>query len=207
VGVRWVCHCPDLLLTWGAAPQMIAASGVAKTFGTALLSAVNTVASRCGTSSQGHDASCNTWPHSNSYKRDAHNSPPVPPTVSQPFPMLQLRAKRFPGITHADLFSFVGSIGPELAGGPPIAWYGMPSATVQCWLYKVAWCAGQATLTIARPLTAMQDGCFKGWPRDSSSFKLSFHQQAVHMQHVHVAITKVQAQDQVTGTVLKFMGP
>lgn len=37
--------------------------------------------------------------------------------------LIELRAKRFPGITHADLFSFVGSIGPELAGGPPIAWY------------------------------------------------------------------------------------
>jgi hypothetical protein len=36
--------------------------------------------------------------------------------------LLQLRAKHFPGITHADLFSLAGSIAPELAGGPPIAW-------------------------------------------------------------------------------------
>lgn len=37
--------------------------------------------------------------------------------------LLQLQKTRFPGITHADLFSLVGSLGPELAGGPPIAWY------------------------------------------------------------------------------------
>lgn len=36
--------------------------------------------------------------------------------------ILQLRAKSFPGITHADLFSLAGSLGPELAGGPAIAW-------------------------------------------------------------------------------------
>eukprot|EP00879_Flechtneria_rotunda_P022478 GHRR01023729.1.p1 GENE.GHRR01023729.1~~GHRR01023729.1.p1 ORF type:complete len:301 (+),score=57.70 GHRR01023729.1:109-1011(+) len=37
--------------------------------------------------------------------------------------LLQLRKERFSGITHADLFTLVGSLGPELAGGPPIAWY------------------------------------------------------------------------------------
>eukprot|EP00878_Enallax_costatus_P011187 GHUV01011681.1.p1 GENE.GHUV01011681.1~~GHUV01011681.1.p1 ORF type:complete len:233 (+),score=37.77 GHUV01011681.1:271-969(+) len=37
--------------------------------------------------------------------------------------LLKLRSDRFPGITYADLFSLVGSLGPELAGGPPIAWY------------------------------------------------------------------------------------
>eukprot|EP00775_Hariotina_reticulata_P013160 gene13160-13290_t len=37
--------------------------------------------------------------------------------------LLKLRADSFPGITFADLFTLVGSLGPELAGGPPIAWY------------------------------------------------------------------------------------
>lgn len=37
-------------------------------------------------------------------------------------PVLQLRSERFSGITYADLFSLAGSLGPELAGGPPIAW-------------------------------------------------------------------------------------
>lgn len=36
---------------------------------------------------------------------------------------LQLRSDSFPGITFADLFTLVGSLGPELAGGPPIAWW------------------------------------------------------------------------------------
>lgn len=35
----------------------------------------------------------------------------------------QLRETRFPGITYADLFSLAGSIAPEIAGGPPIAWW------------------------------------------------------------------------------------
>jgi hypothetical protein len=35
---------------------------------------------------------------------------------------IQLRRERFPGITFADLFTLVGSIAPELAGGPPVAW-------------------------------------------------------------------------------------
>ncbi|KAI8467305.1 MAG: heme peroxidase [Monoraphidium minutum] len=37
--------------------------------------------------------------------------------------LLEMRAARWPGITHADLFAFAGALSAELAGGPPVAWY------------------------------------------------------------------------------------
>lgn len=37
--------------------------------------------------------------------------------------LLQLRRAKCPGITAADLFTFAGSLGAELAGGPPVAWH------------------------------------------------------------------------------------
>lgn len=37
--------------------------------------------------------------------------------------LMEIRNGQYQGITHADLFTFAGSLGAELAGGPPVAWH------------------------------------------------------------------------------------
>lgn len=67
-----------------------------------------------------HSNGANGGWHKFAVDRDFAANGGLPDTINY---LMDMLAKEFPGITCADAFSFVGALGPELSGGPPVAWY------------------------------------------------------------------------------------